>query len=78
MLLVGAGGLGSAQAVYLAAAGVGRIGLIDNDVVALSNLQRQVIYRTDDVGRSKVETSRMHLHNLNPLEQQCTGDMRAV
>jgi molybdopterin/thiamine biosynthesis adenylyltransferase/rhodanese-related sulfurtransferase len=76
VLLVGAGGLGSAQAVYLAAAGVGRIGLIDNDVVALSNLQRQVIYRTDDVGRSKVETTRMHLHNLNPfVEIQVYDDL---
>ena len=67
VLLVGVGGLGSAQAVYLAAAGVGRIGLIDNDVVALSNLQRQVIYRTDDVGRSKVEAARLYLHKLNPF-----------
>jgi adenylyltransferase/sulfurtransferase len=66
VLLVGAGGLGSAQAVYLAAAGVGRIGLIDDDRVALSNLQRQVIYKNTDVGRKKVEAARQYLGELNP------------
>ena len=53
VLLVGAGGLGSPAALYLAAAGIGTIGLIDSDVVDLSNLQRQVIHHTADVGRSK-------------------------
>ena len=54
ILLVGAGGLGSPAALYLAAAGVGRIGLIDSDVVDLTNLQRQVLHHTADVGRPKV------------------------
>ena len=54
MLLVGAGGLGSPAALYLAAAGIGTIGLIDSDVVDLTNLQRQVLHHTADVGRSKV------------------------
>ncbi len=66
VLLVGAGGLGSAQAVYLAAAGVGRIGLIDDDRVALSNLQRQVIYKNADIGRKKVEAAQQYLGALNP------------
>jgi len=54
VLLVGAGGLGSPAAFYLAAAGVGRIGLIDNDTVSLSNLQRQILYNTLDLGCYKV------------------------
>ena len=54
ILIVGAGGLGSPAALYLAAAGVGTIGLIDSDAVDLSNLQRQIIHYTPDVGRSKV------------------------
>jgi len=66
VLVVGVGGLGSAQAIYLAAAGVGRIGLIDDDQVALSNLQRQVIYRNKDVGRKKIEAAREHMKELNP------------
>ena len=64
--IVGAGGLGAPSALYLAAAGVGRLGLIDPDVVALSNLQRQVIYATGDVGRVKVEAAAERLHELNP------------
>ena len=54
ILLVGAGGLGSPAALYLAAAGVGTIGLIDSDVVDLTNLQRQILHHTSDVGRPKV------------------------
>ncbi|HXQ12520.1 MAG TPA: molybdopterin-synthase adenylyltransferase MoeB [Caulobacteraceae bacterium] len=64
--IVGAGGLGAPAALYLAAAGVGRVGLIDPDVVALSNLQRQVIYASGDIGRVKVEAAAARLHELNP------------
>jgi molybdopterin/thiamine biosynthesis adenylyltransferase/rhodanese-related sulfurtransferase len=66
VLLVGAGGLGSPTALYLAAAGVGTLGIIDADVVDLSNLQRQVLHRTEDVGRPKVESARDTIHALNP------------
>jgi molybdopterin/thiamine biosynthesis adenylyltransferase len=66
VLVVGAGGLGSPAALYLAAAGVGTIGLVDDDVVALSNLQRQVLYGADDVGTSKVATAADRLASLNP------------
>jgi molybdopterin/thiamine biosynthesis adenylyltransferase len=65
-LLIGAGGLGSPIAVYLAAAGVGTLGIIDSDVVDLSNLQRQILHRTPDVGRPKVESARDTIHALNP------------
>lgn len=64
--LVGAGGLGAPVALYLAAAGVGRLTLIDPDVVALSNLQRQVLYRSADIGASKVESAARALTDLNP------------
>jgi molybdopterin/thiamine biosynthesis adenylyltransferase len=64
--IIGAGGLGAPAALYLAAAGVGRIGLIDPDTVALSNLQRQVLYATGDVGRVKVAAAAERLHGLNP------------
>ncbi len=66
ILLVGAGGLGSPAALYLAAAGVGTIGLIDSDVVDLSNLQRQVIHHTPDVGRPKVTSAKEKIQALNP------------
>jgi sulfur-carrier protein adenylyltransferase/sulfurtransferase len=66
VLLIGAGGLGCPLAQYLAAAGVGRIGLLDFDVVDVSNLQRQVLYGTRDVGRPKVEVARERIHALNP------------
>ena len=66
VLVVGAGGLGSPLGIYLAAAGVGHIGLVDFDVVDLSNLQRQVLYETQDVGRSKLERARRRLEALNP------------
>lgn len=65
-LIVGAGGLGSPIALYLAAAGVGRIGLVDFDCVDLTNLQRQVLYETADVGRSKVETAARRIASINP------------
>jgi molybdopterin/thiamine biosynthesis adenylyltransferase len=66
VLVVGAGGLGSPAALYLAAAGVGTIGLVDPDTVSLSNLQRQVLFATGDVGRGKVEAGRERLAALNP------------
>jgi molybdopterin/thiamine biosynthesis adenylyltransferase len=66
VLIVGAGGLGAPAALYLAAAGIGAIGLADADAVSLSNLQRQVIYRTADVGRRKVEAAAEALSALNP------------
>ena len=66
VLCIGAGGLGSPVAMYLAAAGVGRIGIVDFDVVDYSNLQRQVIHGTPDVGRSKVESARDTLSAINP------------
>ncbi len=69
VLLIGAGGLGSPLAMYLAAAGVGRIGLVDYDVVSYSNLQRQVIHGTSDVGRPKLESARDRINDINPLVQ---------
>jgi len=65
-LLIGAGGLGSPAALYLAAAGVGTIGLVDFDAVDASNLQRQILHSTPDVGRSKLDSARDHLTALNP------------
>jgi adenylyltransferase/sulfurtransferase len=65
-LVIGAGGLGSPVALYLAAAGVGRLGLVDYDVVDKSNLQRQVVHGTGTVGRLKVESARARLLDLNP------------
>ncbi|KFI27341.1 molybdopterin biosynthesis protein [Haematobacter massiliensis] len=66
VLVVGAGGIGSPALLYLAGAGVGRITLVDDDSVDLSNLQRQVIHRTEDIGRSKVSSAARGIHALNP------------
>lgn len=66
VLLVGAGGLGSPLGLYLAAAGVGHLGIVDFDVVELSNLQRQVLHGTSDVGRPKVESAAERLRGINP------------
>jgi molybdopterin/thiamine biosynthesis adenylyltransferase len=69
VLIVGAGGLGAPAALYLVAAGVGVVGLADPDKVALSNLQRQILYGTEDIGRAKVDTAARRLHELNPHVQ---------
>ena len=66
VLIVGAGGLGAPAALYLAAAGVGVVGLVDPDVIALSNLQRQVLYATEEVGELKVDRAADRLQALNP------------
>jgi molybdopterin/thiamine biosynthesis adenylyltransferase/rhodanese-related sulfurtransferase len=66
VLLIGAGGLGSPAALYLAASGVGTIGLVDDDAVELSNLQRQVLHTTDRVGVPKTESARQSINALNP------------
>jgi len=66
VLLLGAGGLGSPAAMYLAAAGIGRIGILDFDVVDASNLQRQILHGTDDLGRPKVESAADTLRSMNP------------
>ncbi len=69
VLCIGAGGLGSPAALYLAAAGVGTIGIVDFDNVDLSNLQRQILHGTKDIGRGKLESARDRLHDINPQIQ---------
>ena len=69
VLCIGAGGLGSPAAMYLAAAGIGRIGIVDFDVVDFSNLQRQLLHGTKDVGRTKNESAKSRLNDLNPHVQ---------
>src|SRR5437588_6704885 len=66
VLCIGAGGLGSPIAMYLAAAGIGRLGIVDFDLVEFSNLQRQVLHRTSDVGRPKTESAQQTIQELNP------------
>lgn len=86
VLIIGAGGLGSAAALYLAAAGVGHISIADPDAVELSNLQRQILHSTNDIGRAKVVSAKLHLTEQNPdisiatLEQALEGEalVRAV
>ncbi len=79
-LVIGAGGLGSPALLYLAAAGVGRIGVVDDDVVDVSNLNRQILYETADVGRSKARAAAERLRRLNPqvdvevYERRFAGD----
>ncbi|HOA00488.1 HesA/MoeB/ThiF family protein [Ruminococcus sp.] len=76
VLIIGAGGLGSPAAMYLAAAGVGTIGIADGDSVELSNLQRQIIHTTADLGRSKAESAAETMGALNPDVQVKTYCMR--
>ena len=66
VLVIGAGGLGAPLLQYLSAAGVGTVGIVDDDLVSLSNLQRQIIHGTSDVGRAKTESAQEALHRINP------------
>lgn len=66
VLIIGSGGLGSPCAFYLAAAGIGKIGIVDSDKVELNNLQRQILHRTDRVGSPKVESAKKTMNELNP------------
>ena len=75
-LIVGAGGLGNPLLQYLGAAGVGRLGLVDFDVIDLTNLQRQVMYGTKDVGRKKIEVAKERLNAMNPNVDVQAYDMR--
>src|SRR3954468_3775169 len=65
-LVIGAGGLGAPVLMYLAAAGIGTLGVVDDDIVSLSNLQRQIIHATPDIGRRKVDSAAEKIHALNP------------
>src|SRR5450631_1451101 len=67
VLCIGAGGLGSPLAMYLAAAGVGTLGIVDFDVVDFTNLQRQIIHGTSDVGRKKLDSAADRMHEINPF-----------
>ncbi|MEQ1788889.1 MAG: HesA/MoeB/ThiF family protein [Rickettsiales bacterium] len=80
VLVIGAGGLGSSSIAYLAAAGIGKIGIIEPDRVELSNLQRQIIFETADIGRTKAAAARDRVHEVNPdcsveiFEEKLTTD----
>jgi molybdopterin/thiamine biosynthesis adenylyltransferase len=76
VLIVGAGGLGCPAALYLAAAGIGQLTLADSDAVDLTNLQRQILYRSDSVGARKVEAARVALNAVNPDVKVATLDSR--
>jgi len=76
VLVIGAGGLGSPVLSYLAAAGVGLLGVIDDDMVSLSNLQRQILHDTDTVGMAKTESAKRALKRLNPHTRVVTHEMR--
>jgi adenylyltransferase/sulfurtransferase len=76
VLLIGAGGLGSPAGFYLAAAGVGTIGIVDADLVDETNLQRQILHRTVDIGRPKVDSAREMIRNLNPDVEVVTYKLR--
>lgn len=76
VLVIGAGGLGSPAALYLAAAGVGTIGIMDDDRVSLSNLNRQILHATSNIGRRKTESARSRIAELNPEVKVITHDER--
>lgn len=78
VLIVGAGGLGSPALLYLAAAGIGKIGIVDFDTVALSNLQRQVIFTVDDVGKNKAEAAAERLKALNPFIETRSYNLKII
>jgi molybdopterin-synthase adenylyltransferase len=78
VLVIGAGGLGAPVLLYLAAAGVGALGVVDDDVVTLSNLQRQVIHATPDIGAPKVETAAAAIRRLNPNVRLTPHHLRLV
>ena len=66
VLIIGAGGLGSPCSMYLAAAGVGKIGIVDNDIVDLSNLQRQILHNAENINKNKVDSALETLKKINP------------
>lgn len=80
MLIIGLGGLGSPAALYLAGAGIGKLTLVDDDDIHLSNLQRQILFTTDDIARSKSQVAQQRLTQLNPdielvsLQQRLKGE----
>ena len=76
VLIIGAGGLGSPLALYLTAAGIGKIGLVDFDSVSLSNLQRQVLYTTDDIGKPKTLIAKQRINALNPETEVVTHNVK--
>ncbi|HTJ56812.1 MAG TPA: molybdopterin-synthase adenylyltransferase MoeB [Devosiaceae bacterium] len=76
VLVIGAGGLGSPAIAYLAAAGVGRVGVVDDDTVSLSNLQRQIVHRTEDNGRTKAESAGDFVAALNPHVEFVSHELR--
>ena len=76
VLVIGAGGLGSPVAMYLTSAGVGTIVIADDDVVDLTNLQRQILHSAETVGQPKVESARTSLHRINPLANIIALQMR--
>lgn len=76
VLIIGAGGLGSPAALYLASAGIGRIGIVDSDQVELNNLQRQILHSTKDVARPKVESAKDRLSGINPDVEVVTYNIR--
>jgi len=76
VLIIGAGGIGSPTAFYLAAAGIGKIGIVDSDDVELSNLQRQILHSTNDLGRPKVASAKERLEALNPDVEVVTHYLR--
>lgn len=76
VLIIGAGGLGSPCALYLASAGIGKIGIVDSDKVELNNLQRQILHSTQTVGRQKVESAKERLSAVNPDVEVITYNLR--
>src|SRR3974377_1335239 len=76
VVCIGAGGLGSPVALYLAAAGIGKLGIIDHDRVDLSNLQRQLLHGTPDVGRPKTDSAHETIHRINPQVEVVPHEVR--